>query len=372
MIFDYSNDVMDMLHVRTRQIKRGDPVAEPLNPTSTFRLGEKQPESSQIYGRYGTSNIQAAEDRLSQIEGAPAILFSSGMATYTALILAVLKPGDKILLLEDGYFHARRLLQTVFESYQIELVTVSAREAEFVSLDGIALAIIETPSNPNLEVIDLASFCARAKSAGCLVAVDNTLCTVLVQRPLTLGADFVLASDTKAPGGHSDLILGHIATSDAKSRDRLLEIRMFSGSIPGPYEAMLLSRSLETLELRLDRMCRSAEVLAGVLSSSPAVKAVRYPGLAGDPAFEIAARQMNRPGFVIAATFASSAVAEKFISLTNFIVSATSFGGTHTSADRRARWGDDVPEGFLRISVGVEPLEPMMNHVERALLKLAE
>lgn len=366
MPFNYDDDVMDMLHVRTRMLADGDPIAEPLASTSTFVLAE-HPNASQIYGRYGASNTQAAEQRLSTIEGASVVLFSSGMAAYTALILAVLKPGDKVLILEDGYFHARRLMEKVFAPYQIEMITFSARDAETVPLDQIKLAILETPSNPNLDVIDLEKFCSRAAKSDCLVAVDNTLCTGLLQRPLDLGAQFVLASDTKAPGGHSDLILGHIATKDSKMCEKLHEIRMFTGSIPGPYEAMLLSRSLETLELRLERMCNSAQIIADLLNSSPKLLKTRFPGLENDPSFSVAQKQMNKPGFVIGATFQSSEDAQKFIAESDFIVKATSFGGTHTSADRRARWGDHVDDGFLRISIGVEPVDPMVKKIELAL-----
>ncbi|MEP5762125.1 MAG: PLP-dependent transferase [Litoreibacter sp.] len=369
MPFNYDDEVMNMLHVRTRGLSDGDPIAEPLAPTSTFVLGEN-PDASQIYGRYGASNTGAAEQRLSMIDDAPVVLFSSGMATYTALILAVLKPGDKVLILDDGYSHARRLMEKVFFSYQIQMVVFSALEAETVSLDQISLTIVETPSNPNLDVIDVEKFCGRAAKASCLVVVDNTLCTGLLQRPSTLGADFILASDTKAPGGHSDLILGQVATRNADVYDKLREIRMFTGSIPGPYEAILLSRSLETLELRLERMCSSAEVIAELLNASPKLKTIRFPGLKSDPAYAVAQRQMKKPGFVIGATFPSADDANRFIAGSDFIVKATSFGGTHTSADRRARWGDDVGEGFLRISVGVEPITPMVEKIEQALAAL--
>lgn len=369
MPFSHDDNVMDMLHVRTRGLSDGDPIAEPLVPASTFVLGEN-PDMSQIYGRYGAPNTVAAEQRLSLIEGAPVVLFSSGMATYAALILAVLKPGDTVLVLGDGYFHARRLMEKVFSSYQIQMVTFSTHEAQTVPLDQISLAILETPNNPNLDVIDIQKFCLRAAQADCLVAVDNTLCTGLLQRPLELGADVVLASDAKAPGGHSDLILGHIATQHTDIYDKLREIRMFTGSIPGPYEAMLLSRSLETLELRLDRMCSSAGIIAELLNCSPKLTTTRFPGLETDPAYKIAQLQMKQPGFMIGATFRDAETANKFITGSGFIVKATSFGGTHTSADRRARWGDDVSEGFLRISIGVEPIAPMVRKIEQALAVL--
>ncbi|KIT17549.1 cystathionine gamma-lyase [Jannaschia aquimarina] len=355
---------MALLHHRTSRLAEGDPVAEPMLTTATFRLGD-QPAQDAIYGRYATPTVTACEGRLSEIEGAPALLFASGMAAIAAVMLATCRAGDRILLPADGYFHTRVLGGEMLAGMGIETVEVQTRDLGDADLAGIRLAMIETPSNPALDLVDLAAFSARTREAGALLAVDNTFATGFLQRPLELGADIVVASDTKAAGGHSDLILGHVATRDEALHDRLADVRKFAGSIPGPFEAWLLSRSLETLELRLERMCANAAAVAARLAAADL--AVTYPGRPDHPDHALAATQMRAPGFVIGTDFGSKAAAERFIAASGAILSATSFGSTHTSADRRARWGDAVPEGYLRLSVGIEPQAPLLDAIGRGL-----
>ena len=355
--------VMALLHARLATLADGDPVAEPLVTTSTFRLGD-QPPPDAIYGRYETANVRAAEDRLSHVEGAPCILFAAGMGAIAATILATCRTGDVVLVPADGYFHSRVLLGDVLAPFGISARECPTPDLATADLDGIRLILAETPSNPRLDLLDLAALSARSRAAGALLAIDNTFCTGLIQRPLDLGADIVVAADTKAAGGHSDLILGHAATRDPAIEARLRDVRKFAGMVPGPFEAWMLSRSLETLDLRLERMCANAAALARHLSDAGV--AVRYPGLADHPGHALARRQMPAFGHVLGATFADRAAAEAFLSESG-ILPATSFGGTHTSADRRARWGDDVPEGFLRISAGIEPVAALTARVAQGL-----
>src|SRR5262249_19374767 len=194
-----------------------------------------------------------------------------------------------------------------------------------------------------------------AHHAGALVAVDNTTPTVLGQQPLALGADFVVASDTKALTGHSDLILGHVATREAAWAKRLRTWRTQFGAIPGPMEVWLAHRSLGTLDVRLERMSANALAVAQFLSGRPDVLRVRYPGLPGDPAHAVATRQMTQFGPVVNFELASAAAAEKVLNTCRLVLQATSFGGLQTTAERRARWGGDkLPEGFIRLSAGCE------------------
>ncbi|MFO6464354.1 cystathionine gamma-lyase [Jannaschia sp. KMU-145] len=365
---DIQTQVLDLLHHRTSRLADGDPVAEPMVSTSTFRLGD-QPAPDAIYGRYATPTVQACEARLAAVEGAPSLLFASGMAAIAGVMLSVLKTGDRVLVPADGYFHTRVLAGETLAPLGVEMVTVPTREMLGADLSDVALVLVETPSNPALDLIDLGALSARCRAAGALLAVDNTFCTGLLQRPLALGADITLASDTKAAGGHSDLILGHVATVDADLMERLAATRKFTGAIPGPFEAWMLSRSLETLELRLERMCRSARSVAERLASDDRV-AVRFPGLADHPDHALARTQMHAPGFVIGATFPDRTAADRFIAAAGCILPATSFGSTHTSADRRARWGDAVPEGFLRLSIGIEPEAPLLSAIDRGLAAL--
>jgi cystathionine gamma-lyase len=199
------------------------------------------------------------------------------------------------------------------------------------------------------------------------VVADNTTMTPFGQRPLDLGADIVVAADTKAPNGHSDVLFGHVASRDEMTIAGVKEWRKLAGAIPGPFEAWLVHRGLETLELRFDRMCSSAETIAQRLKGHPKIKALRFPGLADDPAHNLASAQMDRFGFLIGLTLESEEAAERFIDGCDLIQPATSFGGVHTSAERRARWGDSVAPGFVRLSVGCEPVEELWGAIDAAL-----
>ncbi len=351
-----------MLHARARALRPGDSVAEPLTPTSIFYLPD-EPAPERVYGRIGNPTVTAVEDRLAVLENAPAVLFSSGMAAYTAAILATAKAGDTVLLLSDGYYAARNLMDEILTGFGVVSKTCPTAEIETVPLDGVRLAIVETPTNPHLDVIDIAALAARCRAAGCLLAVDNTVCTALTQQPLDLGADLVIVSDTKSMAGHSDLLLGHVASRDPVLMEKVVQARTLAGAIASPFDAWLLLRGMETLELRLARMGETAARAAEMLKGDAAVGTVRYPGLADDPAFGTARRQMTHPGFLIGATFHDKAAADRFISASRAFVPATSFGGLHSSADRRARWGDAVPEGFLRLSIGVEPGDELLRRV---------
>jgi cystathionine gamma-lyase len=246
----------------------------------------------------------------------------------------------------------------------IEVPTVQMATADF---SGVAAVLIETPSNPGLDVIDIAAISARAHAAGAYVIADNTTMTPYLQRPLDLGADVVVAADTKAPGGHSDVLFGHVSSRDVVFIERVREGRRLSGAVPGAFEAWLVHRGMETLELRLSRMCDSAGVIAARLAEHPAVKNTRYPGLVGDPSYAIAKRQMSGFGFLIGFEMADAARAERFLTDCPLVAQSTSFGSTHSSGERRARWGDQVAPGFIRLSVGIEPVEVLWSAIAEAL-----
>jgi cystathionine gamma-lyase len=217
-------------------------------------------------------------------------------------------------------------------------------------------------------VCDIAQLSELAHAAGALVAVDNTTATALCQKPLALGADFSLASDTKAMTGHADLLLGHVATRDPALADKLRLWRTQTGCIPGPMEVWLAHRSLGTLHVRLERQCRTALQVASFFKTHNKVHGVRYPGLPTDVSHEIAKKQMMWFGPVISFELADQAAAERFFAASRLVHEATSFGGIHTSAERRARWGaDSVSEGFVRFSVGLEDVHDLMDDLSNAL-----
>jgi cystathionine gamma-lyase len=200
--------------------------------------------------------------------------------------------------------------------------------------------------------------------------VDNTLATPLGQRPLDLGADFSVASDTKALTGHGDLMLGHVAARDPELAAGIRFWRKTVGAIPGPMEAWLAHRSLATLQLRLQRQDANALAVAEALRDRPEVSALRYPGLPGDPSHEVAARQMRRFGCVVSFTLRDEASAERFLGSLRLVMQATSFGSVHSSAERRGRWGGDAVEpGFIRFSAGIEDTADLVGDVLQALEK---
>jgi cystathionine gamma-lyase len=355
-----------MLHHRAQSLDKGDPVALPLTTSTAFHLPEVQ-GAAHIYARNGTPTWDAVEAQLAILEQAEVVGFPSGMAAITAALMATLGAGDTVMLPSDGYYVARVLATGFLAPLGIKVLQIPTLDFATADFTGVRVVYIETPSNPGLEVIEIAGVVARAHAAGALVIADNTTMTPLLQRPLDLGCDLVVAADTKASGGHSDALFGHVAGRNVALMARVRDWRRLSGSVPGAMEAWLIHRGLETLEVRLERMCASAGTIAARLAAHPAVLSVRYPGLPDDPAHGVAARQMTGFGFLIGVTLKDAATAEAFLTRCPYMVRATSFGGTHTSGERRARWGDNVPEGFVRLSIGLEPVAALWQAMETAL-----
>ncbi len=291
------------------------------------------------------------------------------MAAATAVLQSLLHPGDALLLAADGYYTVRRFVEEHLEPSGVRVTRAATADPGLPRLAGRAdLVWLESPSNPGLDVCDLAAVAEAAHRGGALVAVDNSLPTPLGQRPLELGADLSVASDTKALTGHSDLILGHVAARDAALLARVRRWRLHAGAVPGPLEVWLAHRSLATLDVRLERQCANALAIAEAARDRLGDGAVRHPGLAGDPAHALAARQMRRFGGVLTLDLGSEAAADRFLAALGLVVHATSFGGVHTSAERRARWGgDEVSPGLIRLSAGLEDADDLVADVLQAL-----
>ena len=355
-----------LAHLRRPGLAKGDPVALPLTMASMFHL-PGDPTGYAQYGRFSNPTWDAVEHMLGELEGAPALGFPSGMAATSAVFMALLETGDRILLPSDGYYTTRVFTERFLTRLGIAYDTRPTASYLDGGLDGYRLVFVETPANPGLDLCDIAAVANAAHAAGALVVADNTTMTPYGQRPLDLGADVVVAADTKAPNGHSDTLFGHVASRNAEVMSAVSDWRKLAGGIPGPFEAWLVHRGLETLHVRFSRMCDTAETIAPRLAAHAAVKSVRFPGLEGDPSHNLARVQMERFGFLIGLTLASAEAAERFIDGCALIQPATSFGGVHTSAERRARWGDAVDPGFVRLSVGCEPTEELWSAIEEAL-----
>ena len=371
------------MHDGTRVARAGLPEAsqgEPLLPGPTFAAKyhlKGDPSSSPFtYGRYHNPTWTRFEEALSELEGGPSVVFGSGMAAVTAVLSATLldgRPGRVLTMASDCYYTTRKLAEGHFASLGVKIRMAPTASGELSKhLDGATLLWLESPCNPSLDVCNIAELAGAAHDRGALVAVDNTTATVLGQRPLGLGADFSVSSDSKALTGHGDLILGHVAARDSSWAEKVRAFRTQQGAVPGPMEVWLAHRSLATLDVRLERQCRNALEIARFLAKRPEVQQVRYPGLEHDPAHTTASRQMDRFGPVLGFVLDGRSKAEGFLSACKLVTSATSFGGVQTTAERRARWGGDaIPEGFIRMSAGIEDARDLLEDLAQALDKIA-
>ena len=358
----------------TRVVRAGLPEAEQGTPflpgpvfAGAFHLKGEVDSSPWVYTRYGNPTWERYEAALAELEGGEVVLFASGMAAAAALLLTSLAPGSTVAIDQDCYLNVRRLARTHLEPRGVEVRLVPGPELE-TAVEGAALVWAESPSNPKLEVYDLASLAERARAAQALTVVDNTTAGPLYQKVLDLGADFGLTSATKHLSGHADVMLGYVSTRDSERAAALRDWRRDAGAIPGPFETWLAHRSLPTLALRIERAAANALALAELLGGREDVSGVRYPGLPGDQAHELARRQMSGFGSVIAFDLGSRERANRFLDTAELITEATSFGAVHTTAERRLRWGaDDVPEGYIRLSAGCEETGDLVADVERAL-----
>lgn len=366
MTADTDFRVAQLLHHRKASLSIGDPVVPAISVATTFHLPQSQ-GAAHFYGRAGQPTWDAVEAQLAILEEAQVVAFPSGMAAISAALVCCLRAGARVMIPSDGYYVTRMFARDMLAVYGVDVVPTPTLDMESADFAGFDVIYLETPSNPGLDTVDIASIVARAHAAGARVIVDNTTMTPLLQRPLDLGADLVVAADTKAPAGHSDALFGHVAGRDTALMTRIADWRRQSGSVPGPFETFLVHRGLETLELRLSRMCLSANVIAQRLAQHPAVGGLRYPGLPNDPSYKAVGTQMVNGGFLIGFELKDADSAERFLSRCPLIEQATSFGGVHTAAERRARWGDAVAPGFIRLSVGIEPVEVLWQAIDAAL-----
>jgi cystathionine gamma-synthase len=349
----------------------GQPLNVPIVPASNFRA-----DASGVAGREyarddGTPGWEAFEQLLSDLEGGPAVCFASGMAAIYA-VLELLPVGARVVAPQDSYTGLRALLADGAAAggrWSVRTVDMT-RTDEFIEAVAEAdLVWLETPSNPMLDVVDIAEVTAAAQADAALVAVDSTFATPLLQNPLLLGADFVVHSATKFIGGHSDLLLGAVACRRPEDQARLVRRREVAGATPGALECFLALRGARTLAVRLRQAQESAGELARRLAAHPAVGRVRYPGLPEDPHHARAARQMRGFGAVLSFEVADSASADAVCAQLQVVAHATSVGGVESTIERRAKLPGQqhVPDGLLRLSVGCEHIEDLWADLNGAL-----
>ena len=310
------------------------------------------------YSRFDHPTGIAAERALGELDGGQALLFASGMAAATAVVLALSAPGKTIALGESCYYGTTRLFE-LLAPWGVRFVEYDQAGPPPGDAD---LVWIEIPGNPLLSVPDLEAAATHPAPVVC----DSTAATPVLCRPLEHGIDVVLHSATKYLGGHHDVLLGALVLGDAELHDRVKAVRMQTGAIASPDSAWLLLRSLKTLELRVQRQSASALELARRLADHPRVEVVRYPGLGPDP---LAARYLQGGfGGLLSFDVADADEARRVESATRLIANATSLGGVDTTIEGRFRWeGERVPPGLLRLSVGVEDVEALWSDLEQAL-----
>ena len=345
----------------------GQPIGGVPVPASAFHLSSDEGAEPHTYGRQSSPGWDRLESALARLEGAAAaVAFSSGMAAVTAALRTLARPGTVLAVPSDGYLQVRR-----YATESLAPLGVTVREAGAAQFcdaaEGADLVFAETPTNPGLDVVDLSRLAAICRRRGSRLVVDNTTATPLGQQPLSLGADLVVGSATKALAGHSDVLAGYVAGNDADLMAAVAAERLLGGAVLGAFEAWLVLRGVGSFGLRFERQCQNALAIATALQGHPRVRAVRYPGLPGDPAHAAAADQMRRFGSLVSVELADARAVHALVERSALLVGATSFGGLHTTVDRRARWGDRVPDGFARISAGIEDTDDLVSDLGRAL-----
>lgn len=357
-------------------------VMTPVFFTSTYKQdAPAKPRGGYEYSRTSNPTRTALQDNLASLEDARwGLCFSSGLAATNALLDRLL-PGDHVLAGNDLYGGTYRIFRRVFERYGIRFSFVDTTDAGAIEAalePRTRYVYLETPSNPLLRISDIAAAARLAHGAGALLVVDNTFATPYLQRPLELGADVVLHSLTKYLGGHSDVVGGALLGNDPKLREELAFFQNAVGGTPGPMDAFLVLRGTKTLHLRMERHCENALAIARHLARHPRVVRVHYPGLEAHPQHALARSQMRAFGGMVSFELAGDvAAAERFASSTQVFTLAESLGGveslietpasmTHASIPPEQRRAAGLADGLVRLSVGVEDREDLIEDLERA------
>ncbi len=375
---EFSAQTMLVAGARPRPVTDA-PLNEPVVFSSTFVGAGTDMVAERTYGRFANPSWEGLEELLGQLEGAtlPAIAYASGMAAVAAAA-SLVPAGGTVVIPQHAYQGSVVLFQQQAEAglFRLRQVDITDTEQTVAALDGASLLLLESPTNPMLEIADLPAILAAAQTAGVITVVDNTFNTPLNLRPLELGADIVLHSVTKYLAGHSDVIMGAAVTSDQRLYDALRGYRSLHGAIPGPMEAFLALRGMRTLALRLRAAQDNAQQLAEFLAQHPRIGEVRYPGLPSHPQYELASRLLGGPGGIITATIeprdgqSGEQAANEFVAALKLFTPATSLGGVESLIERRRRHAGEpetVPENLVRISVGIEHGDDLVADMAAAL-----
>jgi len=358
-------------------------IMTPIYQTSTYVQASPGKHKGYEYSRTQNPTRNALEKNLAELENAVhALAFSSGMGAIDTL-LKLFKPGDEIISTNDLYGGSFRIFTKIFADYGLKFHFTSMDEVSKVEKlinSDTRMIWIETPTNPMMNIIDIKGMVELARNQDILVAVDNTFSTPFLQRPLELGADFSIHSVTKYIGGHSDLVMGSIMLNEDKLAERLAFIQNSCGAVPGPMDCFLVLRGIKTLHLRMERHCFNARQIAEFLNNHPKVDRVFYPGFTDHPNYDIAKDQMDDFGGMISMTLKGDNVEEairvmenmKLFSLAESLGGVESLVGhpasmTHASIPKEEREKVGLKDSLIRLSVGVEDIEDLIEDLDQAL-----
>ena len=358
-------------------------IMTPIYQTSTYVQAAPGKHKGYEYARSQNPTRKALEDALAIIEnGKYGLAFSSGVAATDAVI-KLLAPGDEVIAANDMYGGTYRLFSKIFEKFGIKFHYIDMQNADnlrpYIN-SNTKLIWTETPTNPLMNIFDIAAIAQVAKEHNILLCVDNTFASPYLQNPLDLGADIVMHSSTKYLGGHSDVIQGALMMNDADLRERLHFIQKSCGAVPGPMDCFLVLRGIKTLHVRMQRHCENGRTIAHFLRQHPAVERVYWCGFEDHPNFSIAQKQMRDFGGMMSFTLKNDSIenATRVLSSTNLFSLAESLGGveslinhpasmTHSSIPREERIKNGLTDSLIRLSVGIEDAEDLIEDLNKAI-----
>lgn len=375
-----------VIHANIKPDPTTGAIMTPIYQTSTYVQDGPGGHKGYEYSRTQNPTRDVLEQNLAALEnGQHGICFASGMAAIDTLI-KTLSPGDEVVSVNDLYGGSYRIFTKVFANYGIKFHFVDARDVANVEAamnEKTKLIWIETPTNPLLQVVDIAAVCALAKGKDCLVAVDNTFASPYLQNPLDLGADIVMHSITKYIAGHSDVIMGCLILNDDELDEQLRFLQNSAGAVPGPQDCFLTLRGIKTLHLRVQRSSENAAAITQMLTDHPLVDKVYYPGLETHKNHDVAKSQMSGFGGMVSFTLKSGLFmdAVQMLKSTKLFLCAESLGGveslighpasmTHAAIPKEDRELNGVVDSLIRLSVGIEDIEDLSADLNQALSKI--
>jgi cystathionine beta-lyase/cystathionine gamma-synthase len=358
-------------------------IMTPIFQTSTYVQSAPGQHKGYEYARSQNPTRAALESALATIEnGKHGLAFGSGVAATDAVI-KLLSPGDEVIAASDMYGGTYRLFTKVFERFGIKFIYVDTTDAQNVAAaitDKTKLIWLETPTNPLMNITDIAAVSAISKKAGAILCVDNTFASPYLQNPLDLGADIVMHSSTKYLGGHSDVIQGALIMNDDALRDQLYFIQKSCGAVPGPFDCFLVLRGIKTLHVRMKQHCENGIAIAHYLRQHPKVERVYWCGFEDHHNHDVAKKQMRGFGGMLSFTLKDESVeaAIKVLSSTKIFSLAESLGGveslinhpasmTHASIPREERIKNGLTDGLIRLSIGIEDAEDLIEDLKQAI-----